>query len=90
MKSIAIYAALLAAPVSAQECAGYADVAGRLATEWREELAVRAKNPDATITEMWGNQATGSWTYIVVFPDGRACIQASGTDFTRYQAKPNT
>jgi hypothetical protein len=90
MKSIAIYAALLAAPVSAQECAGYADVVGGLSSRWQEELAIRATNPDTTVTEMWGNEATGSWTYLLILPDGRACLMASGTDFTRYQAKPNT
>lgn len=89
LKTLTICASIIAAPACAQQCAGYADVANGLSNRFQEELAVRGKNPDGTVSEIWGNSATGSWTYIVVTPNGVACLIASGSEFKRHSAKPN-
>lgn len=85
MKRIALaatVAALLASPAAAQAprpCGNPADIARRLATEYREAPTARGVDSRGNLVTVYSNPDTGTWTVIVFAPAvGCALVAASG------------
>lgn len=90
MKALALVALVAASPASAQmQCGGYADAVAHLSSEYGESLAVRGMDGAGDVVEMFANPDTGTWTALIVRPDGTACMVAAGGDFEYHKPKPN-
>lgn len=90
MKTLALLALTASPAVAQQTCFGYADILANLAERHGEELASSGTTPDGLLVQTFGNQETGSWTILVVRPDGLACVFAIGGGFKQHRFKPNT
>lgn len=89
MKALIAALTLAATPALSQsQCAGYADVAAGLSSQFGEEIIAQGGMDGGAKMETWANKSTGSWTVIVI-RDDVACLAASGSTFTVKQAKPN-
>lgn len=88
MKTIAILAALCAAPAAAQEgCLQRGDQQEEIEQSWGEvtvgygmRIDRMMDGGDGTVLEVWVGRS-GSWTITETHPNGRACIVAFGTDW---------
>ena len=70
-----------AGAASAQDnCHPRDDVFAYLAGEYGE-LPVAMGLSDGSSFQTWANTETGSWTILVVHPDGTACMLTAGGDF---------
>ena len=84
MRTIALIAALCAAPAAAQQpaCFGYADTMGWLASEYGEvSVGYGLIAPDNNVMQLFVSES-GTWTLLVVRPDGMACGVAVGDSWT--------
>ena len=84
MRYFVLASLMSATPVAAQEyCAPYQEIISALDRGYGEQPIVGGgAGPNGV---MWlANPATGSWTVIVVGPDGTACVVASGVRFTAF------
>ena len=75
-------AAAIAPPVSAQttplSCGDHAQMSERLSSRFKEtRLGAGLQNPE-TVMELWSSEETGSWTVLVIRPNGTACVVATG------------
>ncbi len=89
----ALFCLFLASPALAQEqpqCAPFADIADGLMTNFGESLRTMAVTGGevAMVAQTYVNDATGTWTLIVVRPDGVGCLMASGVGFEFFDAIP--
>ncbi len=90
MKAIAFAALVAASPAVAQpQCGGYADAVAHLSTAYGESIVVRGIDGAGAVVEMFANPDTGTWTALIVQPDGTACMVAAGGDFEFHSPKPN-
>lgn len=77
---LALLLSMLGATAALATC-GPADVArDRLARGYGEELMASGLSGGGVLFEFWADPASGSWTILMVRPDGVACIGASGGD----------
>ena len=84
MRYLPILAILAAGPAAAQSQCGPADqVLEGLAAQWGEYVAFMGIAANGLPLEIMLNPATGSWTALVLLPDGVACVLASGDDGER-------
>jgi hypothetical protein len=84
MKKLLAALALMASPAYAQpQCMGYPDLAAALTSEFSESVAGRGLS-NGNIAEIWVNPNTGTWTLVVVTPNGIACIAGHGTNWETY------
>lgn len=60
-------------------CGGFADVTSGLKTRWGEEIIGRGLMASGSVLTLFSDTAGDSFTVLVVFPDGKACLAASGT-----------
>ena len=60
------------------QCAPADAVADRLSEQYGETIAHTGLDTRGVIIEWWENPETGSWTLIVLRPDGARCFIASG------------
>ena len=66
-------------PAEAQAvCGPRNDLTARLAEDYGESQRGLGLKGSAAVYELWVSEKTGSWTFIVSLPDGRACLVASG------------
>lgn len=64
----------------AQEC-GPTDVARHtLADRFGEQPVARGLDSRGVIMELWVSVETGTWTVLIIGPDGEACLAGYGTD----------
>lgn len=90
MRMVALLAALAATPAVAQmQCGGYADAAAFLFERYGENLTVQGIDGAGNVIAMFANPDTGTWTAFIVYPDGKACMVSSGSDFEFHKPKPN-
>lgn len=83
-------AALVAscAPAYAQtECAATQDVYDIMKGMYGEERHARGLSDRGFLTEIWGNEETGTWTIIATSPEGISCVLDQGQNFTREELK---
>lgn len=81
-----IPAAFLAmcSPAHAQQgalCGPAASILAQLAQNHGEEIAFRGLAGNGTMALVFANPETGSWTWLVVRPDGVACLALAGEGF---------
>ncbi len=74
-------AAAIAPPALAQNvipCGLHDLIAAQLITEYNEtRIGAGLQNPQ-TLMEIWTSAETGSWTVLIIRPNGVACVVASG------------
>ncbi len=63
-------------------CGFYASMRVRLNRDYGEILHGWGISSPQTKVEIWANDETGTWTILVVYPDGRACVRAAGNIWT--------
>lgn len=87
MKYLAIVALMAScAPAYAQSnCAETQDVYDIISNRYGEDRYTRGLSDRGYITEVWGNEQTGSWTIIATSADGVSCILDQGKGFSRVQ-----
>ena len=68
---------LLATPAHAIDCAPLQEVIAALASGYGEYEVARAMEDRGPMVQVYAS-AKGTWTMIMVTPDGRACFLASG------------
>ena len=77
MKALALFVALAAQPVMAQDCRGTADLYAWIYGEHHGRQVFTGKVGEMTI-EIWTNPA-GEWAQVVSYPNGVSCLIATGT-----------
>jgi hypothetical protein len=79
---IVILTALLAVPAAAQapQCTGLPDVLAALAAQYGEHPRVSGLTSNGSLFLMTAAE-NGGWSVLLVSPDGRACMVASGAAF---------
>jgi len=64
----------------APPCAGRHDVVDALKTRFKESTAGVGLTDQGAMVELLTSE-TGSWSLLLNFPDGRACLMASGNNW---------
>lgn len=82
----AVVTALLLAtcvPANAQtaQCVNYEAMVVGLADSYGERRIISGLNGDGTVVQMFANTETGTWTAVILHPDGMACMVAAGEQF---------
>ncbi|WGH77917.1 hypothetical protein [Jannaschia ovalis] len=81
--------AAVAPPALAQAACGRHDtIAGKLTSIYAETVIGRGLQNETRLYEVWRSAESGSWTILMLRPDGTACVMASGTAWT--DAEPET
>ncbi len=62
-------------------CAEHAQIVEGLATHYSESRVGFGLDNYGRVVEIFASKRQGSWTIVVTFPDGRACLVASGEDW---------
>lgn len=90
MLRLAAAAALIASPAATQTlCMGYADAMATL-DQFGEVQAFVGPLPDGQgAAVIYVNPDTGSWTFLVIQPDGTACLVTGGVDAAWNAPPPN-
>lgn len=75
---------LIPAAVVAQACAPRPDITDRLTDMYGEHqrgvgLSTQSGNP--IVIELWAAEETGTFTILITYPSGMACIVAAGQNF---------
>lgn len=89
MRAMTIAAALAAGAAQAQQtsnCAPYPAIAERLASVWRQ-APVAIGSMQENILQIFAATG-GSWTALVIQPDGIGCIVASGDNWATITVAP--
>lgn len=90
MLRLALVSVLIGSPAFAQmQCGGYADAVALLADRYGESLRVEGLDGAGNSVQMFANPDTGTWTALIVYPDGSACMASSGQAFEYHSPKPN-
>lgn len=85
-----IFAVCFGFPAKAQmQCGGYADAVAFLSERYGEALTVQGIDGAGNVIAMFANPDTGTWTALIVYPDGNACMASSGQAFEYHKPKPN-
>ena len=85
--ALAIYTAL-ACGVQAQGCVQFADGAARLQGEYGESVIGRGVMPNGAVVVIFANPDTGTWTLVVVTPDGCSQSPADGSAWVSFVPEP--
>ncbi len=84
---LVLLAALHGAPVAAQvTCGEYDNWVRTLDSKYGESRRSSGISVQ-TVFETWANEKTGTWTIISVYPNGRACVVASGESWQEYKPR---
>ena len=71
--------ALYGAPADAQRtCARHDDQTAQLAEKYGETRIGFGVSGPTAIIEVWANVETGTWSILVVYPNGVSCLKAAG------------
>ena len=81
-----VLTAILATPVQAQSCMPFEAMAAGLAQTWSEMPRIRALTSDGSVLVIFASGASGTWTAIIVTPEGTACQVAFGDAFEALEA----
>ena len=76
-----LLAACVPAHAQNSNCAPHLMIIEGLADRYGERRVMSGLNGDSTVVEMYANDQTGTWTALVVQPNGTACLVASGGEF---------
>lgn len=87
--ALAIGIAAAAPPALAQiPCAEHELIVKSLDTRFGETRAARGLQSDQRLYEFWRSTETGSWTILMVMPDGTTCIVVSGEAWLEDDIEP--
>ena len=87
---LALALCLLTAPAYAEApCAEHDKVAAMLESQYGEIPFATGTVMAGAAAEFYRNDTTGTWTLLVIRPDGLACIAAAGEAFAGLAPKPN-
>ncbi len=79
----ALLTVLCGSPLLAQRVCGlHAAMAAKLDMSYGEVRHGWGISGPQSIVEVWANDETGTWTILVVYTDGTACVRASGHVWT--------
>lgn len=74
---------LIAGPAAAENACGHHDaIAGALNAKYGESMAAQGLQSSTRLFEVWRSTESGSWTILVVLPNGLACVMATGVAWT--------
>ena len=65
-------------------CGPRDDIAKRLTEKWGETPVWMGLQGPEMVLEIWSAPASGTWTALYAYPDGRACIVAAGRGWDGY------
>ncbi len=89
MKCLVTALALLASPIAAQpSCAPFSTIDGHLSEKYGETVQATGAINGGVAMLVYANTQTGSWTVVIVQPNGLACMRAAGADYA-YPAMPS-
>lgn len=80
MKALAVFVALAASPVMAQDCRGTADLYAWIYSEHHGRQVFTGSVGEFKV-EIWINPK-GEWAQVVSYPNGVSCLIATGTEAT--------
>ena len=63
-------------------CAPRADLVEKLQSTYGETRHGMGMRGPESILEIWRSESTGSWSVVMTYADGRACIVAAGDQWT--------
>lgn len=87
---VAIAAVGFGSPAIAQmQCGGYADTLAAYSEKHGESIVTRGLDAGGNAMVILGNPDTGTWTLLVVYPNGTACLVAYGDALELHKPKPN-
>lgn len=75
---------LIPAAVAAQACALRPDITDRLTAMYGEHqhgVGLATQNGNPVVIELWVAEDTGTFTILITYPSGMACIVAAGKNF---------
>ncbi len=79
--------ALHGPPVAAQAVCGlYSAMVIQLQRQYGETLRIRGTSGQAGM-EMWANEQTGSWSIVVRYSNGMACLRAAGGNIKMFEVE---
>lgn len=80
MRAVAFITAMMGATAApAQEnCGSYVQIAERLAGDYEEQRAFQGLSTSGHALEVWAAPGIGSWTVVLVTPDGMGCVLDAG------------
>lgn len=76
--------ALSAGIAQAQQCVQFSDGAARLVSEYGESIIGRGLMPNGAAVVIFANPDTGTWTLVVVTPDGCSQSPADGQSWVSF------
>ncbi len=90
MKAVLTAIAVAATPVSAQEpvCGDVRELMAILQNDYQEEVLFSAMRNDGLLLLIVVSPS-GTWSEVVVSPEGNACLAASGANFEVHRSKPD-
>ncbi len=83
---------LIAGPAAAQNCALRPDIANRLTEKYGEHLhgvGLMTQNGNPVALEIWVNDETDTFTVLMTYPTGTACMVAAGENYSDVAAPPH-
>lgn len=82
---LAIAVALFCTSAEAQmRCGPHAMIVKGLQDKFSEARVARWSS-ETHVTEVWGNEHTGTWTLLQTRPNGMACITGMGRNFHNFE-----
>ena len=82
-------AALFATPASAQQCGVAVEMSKQLNAKFGEVKVSEGMTAGGkSITQIWANMETGTWTVIALNASGYACLITSGTHWNAFNFEP--
>jgi hypothetical protein len=74
--------AAAAPPALAQTiCGQYERLKNALTDGYGESMSGRGLQSETRMIELWRSPDTGTWTVLMILPNGITCVVASGTDW---------
>ncbi len=84
---LALALILAAAPAAAITCLPQADLYATLSAEYNEAPQMQGLSGDGMLMQVWAGE-TGTWSLLIVTPEGQACVMATGLDFMDARERP--
>jgi hypothetical protein len=78
MRAVLALLMMTAPAIAQQQCAGAPDVLEHLSSTYGESIDGMGNGPSGVRFATLKNPETGTFTFLVILPDGRACIIAYG------------
>ena len=83
IKAIALVLAIAlpSAAHASSQCGARDTITAGLQAKFKEQVRVIGMVPNGSVIEMWANEKTGTWTFVVTNPHGVSCVIGAGSAF---------